>query len=85
MRPFPDVNQGKWKISTNGGDSPPWSPDGRELFYHSGDSFIAVKVETEPTFNPEKSDVLFKGTYYSAGDVGGAITVWDIHPDGKRS
>ena len=33
VRPFPDVDKGKWQVSTSGGDSPLWSPDGRELFY----------------------------------------------------
>jgi serine/threonine protein kinase len=48
--PFPDVDRGgKWQISTEGGDSPLWSPDGSELFYRSGESFMAVGVETEPT------------------------------------
>jgi serine/threonine-protein kinase len=81
VRSFPDVNQGRWQVSTNGGDSPLWSPDGRELFYRSGDSFIAVDVETEPAFNPGKSEVLFRGVYYSDSP---GYTFWDIHPDGDR-
>jgi hypothetical protein len=83
VRPFPEVNKGKWPVSTDGGDSPLWSPDGREMFYRSGDSFMAVEVETEPTFRPAKPKVLFKRTYFS---VGAAIThaIWDISPDGKR-
>ena len=35
VRPFPDVDKGKWQVSTSGGGSPLWSPDGRELFYLS--------------------------------------------------
>jgi dipeptidyl aminopeptidase/acylaminoacyl peptidase len=81
VRPFPDVNKGKWQVSTNGGDSPLWSPDGRELFYHTGDAAMAVRVETDPTFKPGKPAVLFRGTYYSP--IAG-ITAWDISPDGKR-
>jgi serine/threonine protein kinase len=84
VRSFPDVNKGgRWQISTNGGDSPLWSPDGRELFYRSGDSFMAVKVETEPTFRPAKPGVLFRGTYFSTG-ARIDCTLWDISPDGKR-
>jgi serine/threonine protein kinase len=77
---FPDVNKGRWQVSTNGGNSPLWSPDGREMFYRSGDSFMAVDVETEPAFRPAKPKVLFKGTYFSRND----FTLWDISPDGKR-
>jgi serine/threonine protein kinase len=86
---FPDVTQGKWLISTNGGDSPLWSPDGKELFYRSGDSFMAVDVETDPVFKLGKPKVLFRGTYSSlrASTLGPTLMqeiFWDIHPDGKR-
>jgi dipeptidyl aminopeptidase/acylaminoacyl peptidase len=79
VRPFPDVNKSRENISTSGGDSPLWSPDGRELFYRSGDSVMAVRVKTEPTFQAEKPTVLFRRTYF-----GQPLTLWDIHPDGKR-
>jgi serine/threonine-protein kinase len=50
VRPFPEVDKGKWQISTSSGNSPLWSPDGRELFYLSDDnSVMAVAVETKPT------------------------------------
>ncbi|MBP1624597.1 MAG: serine/threonine protein kinase, partial [Acidobacteria bacterium] len=35
VRPFPEVDKGKWQVSTNGGSCPRWSPDGKELFYLS--------------------------------------------------
>jgi eukaryotic-like serine/threonine-protein kinase len=81
VRPFPEVDRARWPISTAGGYSPLWSPDGRELFYRSGDAVMAVRVETEPAFNPGKPTVLFRGAYYTplAG-----VTPWDISPDGKR-
>jgi hypothetical protein len=81
VRSFPDVNKGKWQISANGGNSPLWSPDDRELFYRSGDAAMAVRVETEPIFKPGKPTVLFRGKYLSAPNT---ITGWDISPDGKR-
>ena len=66
VRSFPDVNKGKWQVSSGGGDSPLWSPDGRELFYRSGDATMAVEVETEPTFKRGNPKILFKGTYFSS-------------------
>jgi serine/threonine protein kinase/Tol biopolymer transport system component len=85
---FPDVNQGKWTISTNGGDSPLWSPDGSELFYRSGDSFMAVDVETQPAFSSGKPKLLFRGTYSTLYPSTPSSLMdqilWDIHPDGKR-
>jgi serine/threonine-protein kinase len=36
VRPFPDVEGGKVRVSTDGGSEPRWSHDGRELFYIVG-------------------------------------------------
>jgi hypothetical protein len=80
---FPDVNHGMWQVSKNGGDSPLWAPDGKELFYHNGDSFIAAEVETDPTFKIGNSEALFKGRYARNADANECV-LWDIHPDGKR-
>jgi len=33
IRPFPNVDDGKWQVSTNGGQAPLWAHSGRELFY----------------------------------------------------
>jgi serine/threonine protein kinase len=85
VRPFPEVDKGKWQISSSGGNSPLWSPDGRELFYLTGtttsDAAMRVAVETQPTFKSGKPEVLFRGTYvgFYPSDF-----PWDIHPDGKR-
>lgn len=32
VRPFPDVNGGRWQISPSGGGRPLWAPNGSELF-----------------------------------------------------
>jgi len=82
VRPFPAVDEGRWQISTRGGDNPLWSADGRELFYRNGDAVMAVSVNTDPNFSHETPETLFQGTYlYLDGVVG---TLWDISPDGKR-
>jgi len=82
VRPFPDVNKGRWQVSIGGGSSPLWSPNGRELFYLSNDSVMAVEVQTEPTFSLGTPKALFRswygGVFTSAGEQ------WDISPDGKR-
>jgi serine/threonine protein kinase/Tol biopolymer transport system component len=83
VRPFPEVDNSKWQISTNGGSSPLWSPDGRELFYRSSDnSAMAVAVETKPTISFGTPETLFRSTNVHIGP--GEGTTWDIHPDGKR-
>jgi Tol biopolymer transport system component len=80
--PFPEVTGGKWQISTGGGDSPLWSPDGRELFYRSNDSVMAVSVETKPVFKYGSTETLFRGPYVTLGANEGHP--WDISPDGKK-
>ena len=37
VRPFPDVDAGKWQVSTGGGMHPIWAHNGRELFFLSPD------------------------------------------------
>jgi len=81
VRPFPEVNNGKWQVSTSGGNTPLWSPNGRELFYLTGDSVMAVSVETKSTFKAAIPETLFKGTYQPSTSSGQS---WDISPDGKR-
>ena len=48
MRPFPNVEDAEYKITTDGGTSPLWAHNGRELFYwkESGDlvSVMAVPI-----------------------------------------
>ena len=79
VRPFPEVDSGKWQISMGGGEDPLWSPDGRELFYRNGNSVIAVDVQTEPTIQVGKPRVLFQRAHFSNN-----YHMWDIDPDGKR-
>jgi Tol biopolymer transport system component len=79
VRPFPNVNGGKWQVSTNGGQQPRWSPDGRELLYRNGDALMAVAVETMSSFRFGSPQELFRRTYLS-----GVGNNWDICPDGKR-
>jgi hypothetical protein len=33
VRPFPNVQEGRWQVSTAGGRHPVWSRNGRELFF----------------------------------------------------
>jgi serine/threonine protein kinase/Tol biopolymer transport system component len=83
VRPFPEVDKGRWQISTAGGGGPLWSPDGRELFYLNGDAVMSISVKTEPSFDIIGTpQVLFLGTF--VGPYLGEGTPWDISPDGKR-
>lgn len=83
VRPFPDVNAGRWQVSSGGGRWPFWAPDGRELFYLSGQTeIVAVATSTEPTFTLGRRETLFDmGPYAGTANLSRRI---DISPDGER-
>ena len=80
VRPFPNVEEGQWLISKDGGTQPLWAPDGRELFYLApGSRLMAVGVETKPGFTPGDAQELFGGYYARQGR-----RTYDVSPDGER-
>jgi serine/threonine-protein kinase len=81
VRPFPDVNGGRWQVSSGGGGWPLWSPNGQEFFYLGAESMMAVPVETEPTFTPGTVDPLFDLGPYLTRRRNRRI---DISPEGDR-
>ena len=80
------MNKVRRKVSVNGGDSPIWSSDGRELFYRNGDAVFLLTVESEPTLQIGKPQELFRGKYLSADLTGNDFTPnpWDISLDDKK-
>ena len=66
VRPFPNVDDGQWQISTGGGGEPRWRADGRELFYRIENKMMAVAIETEPAFAANSPVILFEGSYVGA-------------------
>jgi eukaryotic-like serine/threonine-protein kinase len=79
VQPYPGPG-GKWQISTEGGTEPAWNPNGRELFYRSGDKMMAVDIATQPSFAAGKPRMLFEGQYGSAPVP---IANYDVAPDGQ--
>jgi len=80
VQPYPGPG-GKWQISTEGGTEPVWNPNGRELFYRSGDKIMAVGVMTQPTFSVGKPKMLFEGPFEPAPTT---FPNYDVTPDGQR-
>ena len=83
VRPFPNVDAGRWQVSRGGGRKPVWAPDGRELFYRRPNdlAMMVVSLETEPTFRPGNPEVLFEAADFP--EVTGPRW-FDIAPDGQR-
>jgi Tol biopolymer transport system component len=80
VQPYPGPG-GKWQISTEGGTEPTWNPNGRELFYRSGNKMMAVDVTMQPNFSASKPKMLFEGQ-----DLPAPVTYpnYDVGPDGQR-
>ena len=81
VRPFPNADEGRWLLSTDGGSRPLWGPDGRELFYLTpGGQLTTVPVETEDGFSYGNAEPVFEKSYV----VRGYRRTYDVSPDGKR-
>ena len=64
VRPFPNVDNGRWTISPTGGTKPVWARSGRELFYLDGTNAVtAVSVHTGPSFSADTPTKLFDVPY----------------------
>jgi serine/threonine-protein kinase len=75
VRPFPSGDK-KWQISTDGGVTARWSPDGKELLYIQNKTMMVVAVSSEgSSFSADKPRKLFE-----------APSLWsfDVAPDGQR-
>ena len=80
VRPFPNVNEQRWALSTAGGWSPLWAADGREIFYMNGAAMMAVPVKTDGgTFAAGKPEALFDGPFDTTQDDN-----FDVFPDGNH-
>jgi serine/threonine-protein kinase len=83
VRPFPNVDAGRWQVSTGGGTQPLWARDGKELFYRAVDGAVMrAAVDGGTTFKSDTPMRLFPGPYLAGGGNGGRT--YDMSPDGKR-
>jgi Tol biopolymer transport system component len=82
VRPFPEVERGRWQVSTGGGTQAAWARNGRELFYLDGSNRLtAVPVQTTGTaFSASNPARVFDRPY--AMPVG--FRTYDVSPDGQR-
>jgi protease II len=72
---------GRWQISTDGGEEPNWSPDGRELYYRSDTRLMVVPVESGSGFKAGQARILFDGVYRMRSDTN---VSYDVDPKGGR-
>jgi len=84
VRPFPNVDAGRWRVSTGGGSQPLWSRDGKELFYVDAMNIItSVSVESGMPFRFGLPKKVLPRSYIGAIPTY-AGRQYDISRDGKR-
>ena len=66
--PFPNVDDGKWQLSRQGGRDPMWRSDGSELFFRSQGSMVVSSIRYEPVFSAGLPEELFHDPYYRPPD-----------------
>ena len=78
VRPYPNVEGGRWQVSTGGGSSPLWDPNGKGIVYRQGQLIQHVAVSTSPAFAPGTPATLSATTL----PVDGAGMSYAMAPDG---
>jgi serine/threonine-protein kinase len=80
VRPFPDVNTGRWQVSRGGGSQPLWARNGGELFFRTDAALMTVPIRIDKSFTAGNPAIVFEGSY--AMPQGGRT--YDVSPDGRR-
>jgi serine/threonine-protein kinase len=73
VRPYPNAQDGEWKVTRDGGITPVWSRDGKELYFWRVNGTVvsvnAIAIAAHSTFAFGERRELFSGEY--------AQTSWD--------
>ena len=81
VRPFPEVDRRRWRISTGGGAQPVWAIGRNELYFFGPKlDMMAVPFDVTPDFTPGKPRMLFPNRDYTDGI--GAVP-YDVATDGR--
>jgi len=84
VRPFPDIEQGRWQVSAGGGRQPLWASNSRELFFVDPESrIVAVPVQPGPSFSAGDARVVVD-TPVVPEQPGFSGRNYDVSRDGRR-
>jgi Tol biopolymer transport system component len=84
VRPYPGPG-GRVQVSSEGGLEPRWTGDGRELFYRTSSSMMAVSVRHdggELTFG--RPEALFDDPHMRPSKISPDVHSYDVASDGSR-
>ena len=77
VSPYPELTPQR-KVSVGGGTEPLWSTDGSELFYHTGNQWMAIPMSTGIDFRADSPVELFQTPF-----VDSLAVSWDLSSDGR--
>jgi Tol biopolymer transport system component len=82
---FPDATR-RYRVSTQGGTLPRWRGDGRELFYASRNSILAVSVDEKPdSISLGTPHTIISAANYGYGAAPAApVNFFDVTANGQR-
>jgi Tol biopolymer transport system component len=85
VRPFPNAGSGQSQVSTGGGVTPVWAPNGKELFYLGPDGVLwrAPGEANGATWSARTPAKLLEGRYFAPRGAYVGRT-YDVSPDGRR-
>jgi len=87
VRPYPNVEAGRWPISTNGGSRAAWATSGRELFYLDERGMltsVAVRVAGGAFSASAPQKILNTAYYLGASLLNLDLRAYDVSHDGQR-
>jgi serine/threonine-protein kinase len=90
VRPFPDVETGRWQVSAGGGTKPLWARSGQELFYlvrtKAGAAVMSTPIEPGASFATGIPTKAVEGSYLygTSGSGDTAFRTYDVSVDGRR-
>jgi serine/threonine-protein kinase len=80
VQAFPALGA-RYPVSTGGGQTPIWAPDGRHIYYVANGQLSVATVSTAPTFAVVARQPLFEGSY----DLNVPVRAnYDVAPDGRH-
>ena len=83
VRPFPNTNDGRWQISTNGGSRPVWARNGQELFYVApAGAIMSVRVDAGLQWKAADAARVVAGRYFYGGGAT-LVPTYDVASDGR--
>lgn len=82
VKPWPEVGNGKWQVSTEGGLDPKWNPVSDELFYMrtSDSTLVSVPFTAEEAFEPGNPRDLLTGYMLAVNGT----SSYEISADGEQ-